>query len=122
LNQIGFYAYDTSPFDGLLTAAREPTFKFCAPEGTEPVFDPEAMKDIHQWITTKGNNMIFIYGGLDPWSASAVQLAGRTNSLKMVKKGSDHTTRIKDFEGEEKDRILDALQEWLDVEVERDLK
>ena len=34
----------------------------------------------------------------------------------------DHTTRIKDFEEEEKDRILDALQEWLDVEVERDLK
>ncbi len=122
LNQIGFYSYDTSPFDGLLTAAREPTFKFCAPEGTEPVFDPKAMQDIHQWITTKGNNMIFIYGEMDPWSASAVQLTGRTNSLKMVKKGGEHTTRIKDFEGEEKDRILDALQKWLDVEVERDLK
>ena len=49
-------------------------------------------------------------------------MRARCNSLKMVKRGSNHTTRIKDFEGEEKDRILDALQEWLDVEVERDLK
>ena len=120
LSQIGYYGYDTSPFDGLLTAAPKPNFKFCAPEGTEPVFDPEVMKDIHQWITTQGNNMIFIYGGVDPWSASAVQLTGRTNALKMVKKGGDHTTRIKDFEGEEKDLILDALQAWLDVDIERD--
>jgi len=122
LNQIGYYAYDTSPFGGLLTAAQEPTFTFCAPEGTDPVFDPEAMQDIHEWITSQGNNMLFIYGELDPWGASAVQLTGQTNALKMVKQGSDHTTRIKDFDGDQKDRILDALQVWLDVEVERDLK
>ena len=54
----------------------EAAFEYCAPEGTEPVFDPEAMQDIHQWITTEASNMIFIYGEVDPWSASAVQLTG----------------------------------------------
>jgi len=121
LTQIGYYGYDTSPFEGLLTAALKPTFEFCAPEETEPVFDPKAMQDIHQWITTQGNNMIFIYGEVDPWSASAVQLTGQTNSLKMVKKGGDHTTRIKDFEAHDKDRILDTLQEWLGVEAGTDI-
>ena len=54
----------------------EAAFEYCPPEGTEPVFDPEAMQDIHQWITTEASNMIFIYGKVDPWSASAVQLTG----------------------------------------------
>lgn len=117
LTQIGYYDYDTSNFDGLLTAVTDPTYRFCAPEGTTPVFDPEAMQDIHQWITTQGNNMIFIYGEVDPWSASAVRLSGQTNALKMVKEGGDHSTRIRDFGDEEKGQILDTLQEWLDVDL-----
>lgn len=118
LTQIGYYSYDATPFAGLLTAVSEPTYGFCAPEGTAPVFDPEAMQDIHQWITTDGNNMVFIYGELDPWSASAVQMTGETNALKMVKEGGDHTTRIRSFGTEGQEQILDALREWLDIEID----
>jgi len=116
LTQIGYYAYDTSPFEGLITAVAEPTYGFCAPEGTDPVFDPHAMQDIHQWITTEGDNMIFVYGELDPWSASAVQLTGQTNALMMVRQGGDHTTRIRDFEEVDQERVRNALHEWLDVQ------
>ena len=115
LNQIGYYGYDKTHFDGLLASVTDLTYKFCAPEGTAPVFDPEAMGDVHQWITTQGNNMIFIYGEVDPWSASAVRLSGQTNALKMVKEGGDHSTRIGDFDQEKKEQILDALRDWLDV-------
>lgn len=118
LNQIGYYSYDLAPFEGLLTAVSEPNYRFCAPEGTVPVFDPEPMRDVNDWITTEGNNMIFIYGEVDPWSASAVQLSGQTNALKLVKEGGDHSTRIGDFGEEEKARILAVLQEWLDIELD----
>lgn len=118
LTQIGYYGYDLTPFSGLLTAVADPTYQFCAPPGTDPVFDPEAMRDVHRWITTEGNNMIFIYGEVDPWSASAVHLTGQTNSFTMVKEGGDHSTRIRDFGEEEQERILGALQEWLDIEVD----
>jgi len=118
LTQIGYYAYDTTPFEGLLTAVTDPTYRFCAPEGTAPVFDPEAMQDIHEWITTEGDNMIFIYGEVDPWSASAVQLTGQTNSLMMMTEGGDHSTRINDFAAEEKEQIIDTLEDWLGIEVD----
>jgi len=120
LSQIGYYGYDATPFRGLLTAITNPTFKFCAPEGSRPVFDPAVMTDIHQWITTEGNNMIFIYGELDPWSASSVQLTGQTNALKMVRKDGDHSTRIKDFPSKEKNKIFGALEDWLEVEIVHD--
>jgi len=78
------------------------------------------MQEVNQWINNHGNNMLFIYGELDPWSASAVQLNGKTNALKMVKKGGDHRTRINSFEGDEKEKILLTLENWLDVQIKRD--
>ena len=115
LTQIGYYGYETKPFTGLIDSVKEADFRFCAPKGTNPVFDPQAMQDINQWITTKGDNMIFIYGELDPWGATGVELNGKTNALKMVKKGGCHSTRIKDFSQEEQNKIIKTLNKWLEI-------
>ena len=117
LTQIGFYTYDIAPFEGLLHTVKQPDYSFSAPEGVELTFDPQSMNDVDQWINDHGNNMIFIYGELDPWTSSAVQLSGKTNALKMVKKGGDHRTRINSFEGAEKEKILSTLGKWLDMEI-----
>jgi hypothetical protein len=42
-----------------------------------------------------------------------VELSGKTNALKMVKKGGDHRTRIKSFPEVEQAQILDSLTTWL---------
>jgi hypothetical protein len=120
LTEIGFYGYDTRPFEGLLTKVIKPDFKMALPEGVKVSFDPEPMKDINDWIINHGNNMIFIYGEIDPWSASAVELSGNTNALKMVHKDGDHRTRIRSFPDEQKDLIMDTLEEWLDVPLDRE--
>ncbi len=113
LTQLGYYGYETAPFKGLLRHIKKADFRFCAPQGKHPQFNAEAMQDINRWITAKGNNMIFIYGALDPWSATGVKLNGKTNALKMVKKGGCHSTRIKDFSPEEQQKIMDTLRSWL---------
>jgi hypothetical protein len=115
LTQTGFYNYDTQPFEGLLTKVIEPNFTMALPEGVEVSFDPKSMQDIKNWLDEHGNNMIYIYGEIDPWSASAVELSDKTNALKMVNKEGDHRTRIESFPDEEKERILDTLKKWLDV-------
>ena len=120
LSQTGFYNYDTKPFEGLLTKVFEPNFAMALPEGIEVSFDPKPMQDIKNWIDDHGNNMIYIYGEIDPWSASAVELSGKTNALKMVHKGGDHRTRIKSFSNEQKEKILDTIEEWLDVPLNRE--
>lgn len=120
LTQIGFYSYDTRSFEGLLNKIIEPDFSMSLPEGIKVSFDPQPMQDINNWINIHGNNMIFIYGEIDPWSASAVELSGKTNALKMVHKGGDHRTRIKSFPDEEKNVIFNALEQWLEIPIDRE--
>ncbi len=119
LTELGYYGYDITPFKDLLTTLSDPDFVFNLPEGIEVKFNPAAMADIHEWITTQGNNMIFIYGELDTWSASAVQLTGQTNALKMVLKDGDHRTYIRSFPAQEKERMLLALEDWLKIKIGR---
>ena len=120
LTQTGFYNYDTKLLDGYLKKVTKPQFTMALPEGVKVSFDPEPMQDINNWILNHGNNMIYIYGEIDPWSASAVELTGNTNALKMVHKGGDHRTRIKSFPDEEKDKIIDMLEKWLEVPLNRE--
>jgi len=37
----------------------------------------------------------------------------------MVKNGGNHGTRIRDFSEEDKEKIYSALEEWLNLKIER---
>ncbi len=115
---MGYYAYDTDSFKDLLKYADGKT-NFFISENVTVSFNPEAMKDINDFIQNEANNFIFIYGGNDPWSATAVCLSGKTNSIKMVHPGGSHRTRIRHFSNEDKEIIYSKLEEWLGVKIER---
>jgi len=117
LNEIGYYAYDPEPFDGLIQAVSDPTFRFNAPDGTQPEFDSSVMYDIAEWLKNTGRRMIFIYGGYDPWGASAVDLGENPYCLKMVLPGGSHATRIEDFPPDQQTYIYDTLGDWLDMQI-----
>ena len=119
LTELGYYGYDTKPFEGLLDVLDEADFSFNMPEGVDYKFNPAVMADMIEWIATKGNNMIFIYGALDTWFASSVQLKGKTNALKMVLEDGDHRTRVMNFPQAEQERIFTALEEWLEMKIDR---
>jgi len=115
--QMGYYGYDISNFKDLLTEVKEPTSKIFLPKDLNPEFDCCTMQKINTWLQKHGNNMIFIYGGNDTWSATAVELTGETNALKMVKSGGNHRTRINSFDKKERDKIINSLETWLDYKI-----
>jgi len=117
--EIGYYGYDITDFKDLLTEITEPTSKIFLPNGTDPEFNYPLMQKINTWVQKEGNNMLFIYGEIDTWSAPAVQLTGETNAVKMVKEGGSHRTRIKDFSEEEKEVIYSTLEKWLKIEINK---
>ena len=81
------------------------------------------MQDINHWLQTKAENMLFIYGGIDPWSATAVDLKKNSKCVKYVKADMDHKCRIKSFENLTRDAILKTLKAWIKgVEVEEDVE
>ncbi len=71
------------------------------------------MQRVDYYIRHKAENMIFIYGEYDPWSATSVDLGGHTNSIKIVKKGGSHSTRINNLPEKQKQQVLDSLNSWL---------
>ncbi len=117
-SQFGYYGYDISDFKDLLKEVKEPTSKIFLSKDMKPTFDCCLMQKINSWIQKNADNMLFIYGEIDTWSAVAVELTGETNSLKMIKKGGSHTTRINNFEGDELKKIYNTLEDWVGVVID----
>jgi len=113
--EIGYYGYDITDFKGLLTAVRNPTNIILAPQNVELKFNPMVMYNVYTWLRDHGSNIIYIYGEKDLWSATAMQLSGKTNALKLVNKGGSHRTRIRDLTQEQQAAIYEALKEWLNL-------
>ena len=86
--------------------------------GVYPVYDPTVMIDIYNWVQNSGNNIIFIYGGNDPWTAGAVELTGATNAIKVVNPGDNHSVFINELPTADRDLVITALEQWLQLEIE----
>jgi hypothetical protein len=118
LTELGYYDYDLAPFDGLIHCVTDPTYRFNAPPETNPQFNPEVMRDIADWIRTKGRHILFIYGGDDPWGASAVNTGDNPDCLEMILPGGSHSTRIRNFPPEDQAFIINTLGGWLNMQID----
>lgn len=115
--ELGNYGYITSHLEERLTAAPNPSNTFFAPGGIEIEFKPEVMADVQKWLETKGHRIIYLYGALDPWSASAVEPARGVDALRIMKEGACHSVRIRTLDEGERAAIYSALERWMDVEA-----
>ena len=120
MTEIGMYGYDHSEFPGCVEALPYQTLDFVCPDDMDCVYDPEPMEMVDNFVRHHGENMIFIYGEWDPWSAPAVQITGKTNSFRVVKPEGSHSTRIYNLPEEQRKKVLDALGKWLECEVNYD--
>lgn len=117
MTEIGMYGYDHSEFPGCVEALDYQTFDFVCPPGAICEYDPKPMEKVDDFVRHHGDNMVFIYGEWDPWSAPAVQISGKTNSFKVVKPEGSHRTRIYNLPEDQREKVLNALSEWLECEI-----
>jgi len=114
MTEIGFYGYDIEPFKEYTDFEENPTFSFTIPDTMKIVYDPVPMQKVDYFIRHEAENMIFIYGEDDPWSATAVDLTYNTNCIKIIKPGGSHTTRIGNLPYEQKSLVIKTLKSWLE--------
>jgi hypothetical protein len=117
LTEIGFYGYDLAAFEGCVDALHDPSFMFTCPPETDCFYEPATMEKVDNFVRHHGNNMLFIYGEYDPWSAPAVQISGKTNSFALFKPGGSHLTRIGNLPEELRSQVLETLAGWLGCEI-----
>lgn len=114
LTEIGMYEYQVKPFRKYIEDKDNITFDFTLPEGVKlKPFDEAQMEAVNRWLQTDAEKMLFIYGGRDPWSATAVDLKNNDKCSKYIRGDMDHTCRIRHFEEITKMDILETLKDWM---------
>lgn len=114
--QMGYYGYETDDFKGLLKHLDYTPHPHAAfvPNKMPAKWDGTVTNKAAKWIAENGNNMLYINGALDTWSATAVPPSEKVNSKWFFMEGKHHgTARIKNMTPSEKETFMNALDEWL---------
>ncbi len=117
--QLGYYGYQTEPFDGLLKALPmqpHPHAAFTPGQQSVP-YDGSLAQKVAKWLQKEGDRIIYIYGANDTWSATAVQpIEGRDAEWFFLAEQDHGGARIRNFSTAEKARLIRALKRWLPSE------
>jgi len=113
--EMGWYRLIDDHLKDLLLTNPAPTYRTMAPKNVNLNYNPAALEDVRNWLQNEGNNIIYLYGANDPWTAGAIESVGSTNALKIIQPGANHSLKIEDLT--EKDLVYSRLAEWLGISL-----
>lgn len=118
--ELGYYGYVTKNVIDLLSEGEDdyPNNTF-APQDADLTFDPTFMEDINKWLLTQGNNILYIYGENDPWSAPHLEYLGATNAKMYWVKNGNHYSFIRTLSAAQQVDVFQTLEDWLGITIER---
>ena len=98
--QMGYYGYDITPFKKYIRHfTTNPLASFYPKEAGAVKYDNSLNEKVDAFLKEKGNNILYIYGGNDTWSADRIIPSAKVNSKAFVLPGKDHgKARIKNME------------------------
>jgi len=121
--QTGYYSYNIEPFK-----------KYIKHFTSNPsaIFPPKAAKKHHQygpineslqeWLKTNGNNILYIYGGIDTWSAARVMVSDQVNSKSFLIPGANHgSARIKAMPAAMKRELVQKIKAWTGIDAKTEV-
>ena len=90
--QTGYYKYDVRPFTNYLHYLKgpNPTAAYLPPAIPRKSYDPGFENKINEWLAKSGNNIIYIYGGRDTWTACQADLTNAVNAKRFTIPGANH--------------------------------
>ena len=117
--EIGYYNYDITDFKQYLKTLKDPSNLVICPDGVKIVYNPATMAFVYHFLQYQANHVAYIYGELDAWSATQMQLIGRTDAIKIVVADGHHAARVGAFSPEQKELFYSNLDRWLGMKVNR---
>jgi len=120
MTQIGYYGYMPSQFPGEIRNITDSTFRFAAPQNVKLGYDSLIMRKVNAFLQNRGNHFLYIYGGTDTWSATAVHITGKADAIEIFKPGGPHFTRIRNLPEAQKNQVIQTLDKWLDMKIDPD--
>jgi hypothetical protein len=87
--------------------------KTYVPRELAPRFKPLTMADIDLWVRQSGRQLLFVYGGNDPWGAEPFHLGrGTRDSLTYTAAGANHGANISLLTPAEAATATSVVQRW----------
>ncbi|MDD3272562.1 MAG: S28 family serine protease [Bacteroidales bacterium] len=114
-SELGYYGYDTKPFEGLLKVKSTKGYlsKIFLPQDQKFKFSKKLSRKLEKFVATTNSNMIFIYGEFDPWSAVMVNEPNSPNVVVVTDPAGSHRARISTLPEESQKRVISLLERWL---------
>ena len=121
--QTGYYSYNIEPFKKYIKHFKSnPSAIFPPKAAKSNSFSPELYQNFTKWLDEEGNNILYIYGGIDTWSAPRVLVSGQVNSRSFLIPGAHHgTARIKNMPEKMKAEFAGKIKEWTGLETKMEL-
>ncbi len=116
--ELGYYGYDTEPFKEYLSikSAKGYLNKVMLPkELVDKVeFRPELYNKVSKFLKENDPKMIYIYGEIDPWSATRIpDFEGKKNLQIYIQPRGSHRARISNMPDDMKEKIMNQIEKWL---------
>jgi len=121
--QSGYYSYNIGPFKKYIKHFTSNPSAIFPPKGiTYTASTGELNEKLQAWLKVNGNNILYIYGGIDTWSAARVQVSDQVNSKSFLIPGANHgSARIKNLPETMKAEFTKKIREWTGLEVKTEL-
>jgi hypothetical protein len=90
--QTGYYKYDLAPYKSYLHRLHgdNPFAAVLPADIPRKAYDPEFEKKVTGWLGKKGDNIVYIYGGRDTWTACRQILGPDVNAREFIIPGANH--------------------------------
>lgn len=120
LRELGYYGYSNKGLKKQMKAKKTKGYlsRLMVPEQLQDIqFDDRLYKRTVKYLKENDPKHIFIYGEIDPWSASGVadwlDCSNKENMRVYVRPRGSHQTRIKHMPADMKADIMSRLTKWL---------
>jgi hypothetical protein len=118
--EMGYYGYDIRPFKNEIKQFKSNPLATFPPKSAGKVnYDGTLKQKVNKWIDEQGNNIIYIYGGYDTWSANRINPSNKVNSKAFILPKMDHGgARIKNMGKRMKNEFIDTLTKWTNLKID----
>ena len=91
--ECGYYGYNIEPFKPYIRYFTSNPLCIFPPRGIKiKPFDSTLNQHVQEWLAQRGNNIIYIYGGNDTWSAAGIIPSPVVNAKRFTIPGANHSS------------------------------
>jgi hypothetical protein len=110
--EMGYYHLETEGLEQWLDKVGDDPSAAFEPKGVSVTYEPATNERVHQWLMNTKENMIFIYGEYDTWSATRAVTHEGNNILYIIVEKEDHGgARISNFSADQRNQLNEYLKQ-----------